>query len=347
MSGLIRPHRHRAGRFELIDQRRLPHHETWLEIDSPEQAAAAIRDMVVRGAPAIGLTAAWGLATLGAAAGDETRWQDACRTLAGSRPTAVNLHWAIRRMSDRRASAQAQGEALAEALRLEAEAIETEDLAMNRRIGETGAAAIPGDNLRILTHCNTGGLATAGWGTALGVVRSLHAQGRLAEAWATETRPYWQGARLTAWEMQRDGLPGRLIPDSAVGAALAGQNIDAVVVGADRIAADGSVANKIGTYTIAVLAARHGVPFFVAAPGSTVDPDCPDGSRIPIELRDERELTEALGQAVAPAGTPAWNPAFDVTPPDLIKGLILDCGLVSPVSTENLRAALCRPEPRS
>lgn len=329
--------------LELIDQRRLPQESVWLTITSPDAAAEAIRDMVVRGAPAIGVTAAFALALMGSEAANHDAWQHACATLNASRPTAVNLGWAVARMDRARSAALAAGaapETLALSLRAEAEAIAAEDLAMNRRIGDYGANAIDGDTVTVLTHCNTGGLATAGWGTALGVIRSLHAAGRLREAWATETRPYWQGARLTAWELKSDGIPFRLLPDSAVGAALAAGKIDAVVVGADRIAADGSVANKIGTYTIAVLAARHSVPFYVAAPVTTVDLTCPDGTAIPIEFRDPREVTEWRSSAVAPKDTPAWNPAFDVTPPDLITALILDTGVVRPPFAPGLREAL-------
>lgn len=336
------PIRHDDGRLRLLDQRRLPSQEIWLDIATPAEAAAAIRDMVVRGAPAIGVTAAWGLALLGDDAARDDVWSRSADQLGASRPTAVNLAWAIGRM--RAARDRALGEPdLAARLRAEAAAIEAEDLAMNRRIGEFGAAAIPGEGLRIMTHCNAGALATAGWGTALGVVRQLHVEGRLREVWANETRPFWQGARLTAWELQRDGIPVRLLPDGAAGAALASGRINAVVVGADRIAADGAVANKIGTYPLAVLAARHGVPFWVAAPRSTVDLACPDGAAIPIEERAADELTEAFGRRIAPAGIEVWNPAFDVTPPELLQGLILDLGVVRPDPPGALRDAL---EPR-
>lgn len=335
----VSPIRHEDGRLRLLDQRRLPTQEIWLDIATPAAAAAAIRDMVVRGAPAIGITAAWGLALLGDDAAHDDAWGRAAAQLGASRPTAVNLGWAIDRM--RTARNRALGEPdLAARLRAEAAAIEAEDLAMNRRIGEYGAAAIPGTGLRIMTHCNAGALATAGWGTALGVVRQLHAEGRLREVWANETRPYWQGARLTVWELQHDDIPVRLLPDGAAGAALASGRIDAIIVGADRIAADGAVANKIGTYSLAVLAARHNVPFWVAAPRSTVDLACPDGAAIPIEERPAKELTEVFGTPIAPEGIEVWNPAFDVTPPELLQGLILDLGVVRLDRPGALRDAL-------
>lgn len=320
----IRPLRRSEGRLELLDQRALPEREEWLTVAGPDDAARAIADMVVRGAPAIGVVAAWGLAMLADAAADDGVWTRATQSIGGSRPTAVNLGWAVRRMDAVRATFRGGAAELAARLRAEAETIENEDLAMCRRIGETGAAAIAGSGLRILTHCNAGALATAGWGTALGVVRQLAAEGRLAHVLADETRPYWQGARLTAWELLADGIEVRLLPDAAAGAALAAGLVDAVVVGADRIAADGAVANKIGTYPLAVLAARHGVPFYVAAPRSTVDLGCPDGRAIPIEERPAAELTHVHGRAIAPADVGVWNPAFDVTPPDLVTAIVLD-----------------------
>lgn len=320
----IHPLRRIGARCELLDQRALPEQERWIPLATPEDAAVAIADMVVRGAPAIGITAAWGLALLGERAAETAAWETATAQLAASRPTAVNLAWAIGRMGAVRTAHCGTPAELAAALCAEAAAIEAEDLAMCRHIGNTGAAAILGNGLRVLTHCNAGALATAGWGTALGVVRQLAAEGRLAHVLANETRPYWQGARLTAWELLADGIPVHLLPDAAAGAALATGLVDVVVVGADRIAADGAVANKIGTYLLAVLANRHGVPFYVAAPRSTVDLACPNGAAIPIEERAAEELTHVHGRRIAAAGVLVWNPAFDVTPPDLITALILD-----------------------
>ncbi len=342
----VRPMRWQRFRLELIDQRELPLDVQWISIETPAQAAEAIQTMVVRGAPAIGVTAAYGLATLQDEASNNTVWTAACDRLAASRPTAVNLFWAIERMTQRREQILAADGDLANGLAEEAEAMDAEDTQMNFAIGRNGAAAIEGTDRTVLTHCNAGALATSGWGTALGVIRELHTQGRLASVLATETRPYWQGARLTTWELLQDDVPVTLLPDPAAGAAIKQGKVSAVVVGADRIAADGSAANKIGTYTLAVLARQHGIPFYVAAPVSTVDLECATGDDIPIEIRSADEVLQFRGQAVAPAGTDVWNPAFDVTPPDLITEIILDSGRIKPPFGPGLSAAVTESSTR-
>jgi methylthioribose-1-phosphate isomerase len=317
--GAIQPIRWHGDHLQLLDQRLLPLEESYLTVRSAAQMAAAIHDMVVRGAPAIGITAAYGVA-LAARAGDDLG--QAIAVLEASRPTAVNLHWALARMRGRIAAG-----ADAASLLAEAEAIHAEDLAMNQRMGELGAALFSAP-VSVLTHCNTGALATGGHGTALGVIRSAHARGRLKQVYAGETRPWLQGARLTAWELQKEGIPAQLIVDSAAAMLMAQGKIDWVIVGADRIAANGDVANKIGTYSLAVLARFHGVKFMVVAPGTTVDLTTPEGAAIPIEERSARELTEFRGQASAPAGFPALNPVFDVTPAALVDVLVTERGVV-------------------
>jgi methylthioribose-1-phosphate isomerase len=303
---VIRPLRYEEGALLLLDQRRLPVEEEWLRCETPEEVAEAIRTLAVRGAPAIGLAAAYGMAL----AGDQAA---AYELLAGTRPTAVNLRWALD-------GASAADDPLAFARDLERSQDEAD-----RRIAELGAALFePGT--RALTHCNTGALATGGYGTAGGVLRAAHEAGRLDLAWVTETRPLLQGARLTAWELQREGVPFRLVTDSSVGALMERGLVDRVVVGADRVAANGDVANKVGTYPIAVLAARHGVPFYVAAPTSTLDPSTPSGSDIPIE---ERAPSEVLGDA-APEGADALNLAFDITPAELVTVIVTEDGLFEP-----------------
>jgi len=307
--------RYQPGLLELLDQRLLPEREVWLQLRDGAAAADAIRDMVVRGAPAIAITAAYGLAL--AVRGGEDRAATRARLMA-SRPTAVNLRWALERLD-------AIPDAAVEA---EAVAIHEEDLTINRALGEVGAAVLPPGG--IYTHCNTGALATGGWGTALGVIRAIAASGRPVSVYAGETRPYLQGARLTAWELWKEGIDCTLVPDSAAGAAMASGRVASVIVGADRVAANGDTANKIGTYNLAVLARHHGLPFYVAVPTSTLDPRCPSGADIPIEERSADELRAFRGHAIAPADVGVWNPAFDVTPAALITGWITENGLWTP-----------------
>jgi methylthioribose-1-phosphate isomerase len=264
--------------------------------------------------------------------------------MSRARPTAVNLFWAIERMRRVLASAQEEGASGVEiAARLEDEAarIHDEDLAACRAIGEHGGALVP-DGGRVLTHCNAGGLATAGYGTALGVIRGARDAGKTVRVWADETRPFLQGARLTAWELMKDGIETTVLADVAAATLLRRGAIDLVVVGADRIAANGDVANKIGTYPLAVLAREHGVPFYVAAPTSTIDPDCPDGSAIPIEERESREVTELFGTRVAPAGVGVFNPAFDVTPARLVTAIVTERGIARPPFEAALRSLFAR-----
>lgn len=341
--------------LRLLDQRRLPEEERWIECPDPASAAEAIRDMAVRGAPAIGIAAAYGVALAlarptaggaGDARGIRERFEGAARLLLAARPTAVNLAAAIERQRGRLSETLAAGnpadlaERAARSLFAEADAIAAEDVAANRRIGEFGRSLLPAAPAptRFLTHCNTGSLATGGYGTALGIVRSAAESGRRVEVFACETRPRLQGARLTAWELLAAGIPVTLITDGTVGALLARERVDAVVVGADRIAANGDTANKIGTYQAAVLAREHGVPFWVAAPFSTVDLATADGAGIPIEERAASEVTELSGKRVAPPGAAAWNPAFDVTPARLISAIVTERGIARPPYRESLAA---------
>jgi methylthioribose-1-phosphate isomerase len=298
--------------------------------------AEAIRTLAVRGAPAIGVTAAFGV-VLAALASPATAAdalladvEVAVKGLAATRPTAVNLFWALERMRRQAVEQRARpaGEIRAR-LGAEAEAILAEDLAANRRLGAHGAALVP-EGARILTHCNAGGLATAGYGTALGIVRAAAEAGRRPFVWVDETRPVLQGARLTAWELGKEGIPHTVIADVAAASIMARGEIDLVVVGADRIAANGDTANKIGTYSLAVLAQAHRLPFYVAAPFSTIDPSIPDGRAIPIEERDAREVQELAGQRIVPATSPARNPAFDVTPAALITAIVTERGVFRP-----------------
>lgn len=307
--------RYRPGTLSLLDQRLLPQAESWLRIQDSAGAADAIRDMVVRGAPAIAITAAYGLA-LGVQAGED-RAEARARLLA-SRPTAVNLRWAIERL-DVLPDSQLEAEAVA---------IHAEDARICRALGDAGAAIVPSGGL--YTHCNTGALATGGWGTALGVVRSLHSLGRPVHVYAGETRPYLQGARLTAWELVTEDIPCTLVTDSMAAAVMAAGLVNSVVVGCDRVAANGDTANKIGTYGLAVLAQHHDLPFYVAMPMSTLDLRCPDGARIPIEARDGAEVRAFRGEATAPSDVEVWNPAFDVTPAALITGWITERGPWTP-----------------
>jgi len=320
MSDAVRPIVWSGDHLRLLDQRELPARETWVECRSAAEVAAAIHGMAVRGAPAIGISAAYGLA-LDARAGRD--YDAAERVLAESRPTAINLRWALdrmRRLPDRGAPA----------LLAEAVAIHREDLEQNLHIGELGAALLPLQGARVLTHCNTGALATGGHGTALGVIRTAWQQGRIAQVYNTETRPWLQGARLTAWELMRERIPTKLIADGAAAHLMSREQIDWVIVGADRIAANGDTANKIGTYALAIAAKHHGAKFMVVAPTGTFDLSCPDGAHIPIEERTSIELTEHQGRALAPAGMQTWNPVFDVTPAALIDAIVCEKGVFAP-----------------
>ena len=330
----------------MIDQRKLPSVEVYVSCKTAAEVAKAIKTMVIRGAPAIGVAAAMGIA-LGmrrsSASGTKqftTEFQKTCDLMAGTRPTAVNLFWAIERMKRVFAEA-AQGGCSVDEIkqRLEAEArrIHDEDLASCRAMGAHGATLVPQD-ARILTHCNAGALATAGYGTALGVVRAAAEQGKRVAVLADETRPFLQGARLTAWELVKDGIDTTVITDNMAGAMMRLGNVDLVVVGADRIAANGDVANKIGTYAVAVLAKEHGIPFYVAAPISTVDLQTPDGSGIPIEERNDKEVTHVGASRVTPEGARIRNPAFDVTPNQYVTAIITERGIARAPYQESLAA---------
>jgi methylthioribose-1-phosphate isomerase len=328
----VTPIRWERGRLLLLDQRRLPAEERYVVCAGASATARAIREMVVRGAPAIGVAAAYGLAAeahrfrAGRVREDFTR---AAETLAAARPTAVNLRWALERMRtvlDSMPAAVAPAEA-ARGLAGEAERIHGDDVDVNRRLAAHGARLL-GDVGDVITHCNAGALATAGYGTALGVIRAAWESGRRFGVFATETRPYLQGARLTAWELTKLGIPVTLITDSMVGRLLQTGRIGAAIVGTDRTAANGDVANKVGTYQIAVLARLHGVPFYVAAPTSSIDLECRDGSAIPIEERDPREVTHLDGKRIAPEGVRVFNPAFDVTPAELVTAIVTEHGVV-------------------
>ena len=320
----VTPLRWTGASLQLLDQRLLPNEEKWIECDDAAQVATAIRDMVVRGAPAIGVSAAFGVA-LAALRGDDVNV--AAELLRAARPTAVNLGWAI----DRMLAARDRGDDLT----AEAERIHDEDVEGNMRIGRFGAELL-GQRSTVLTHCNAGALATAGYGTALGVIRAAKESGKSIDVFAGETRPYLQGARLTAWELQQEGIDVTLITDSMSGYFFQQERFDAVVVGADRIAANGDTANKIGTYTLAVLAHTHVVPFYIAAPASTIDIACPSGDAIPIEERSGAEVVEAFGRRIAPEGISVRHPAFDVTPARLITAIITDRGVLWPPFAESI-----------
>ncbi len=313
----IEPIRWKGDRLELLDQRLLPERSEYVSCRTAEEVAKAIKDMVVRGAPAIGCAAAFGIALNGS--------EESFSRLAASRPTAVNLFWALERMRKAR-------DRVAEAI-----AIFEEDLAANRAMGEHGAKLI-GANARVMTYCNAGALATSGYGTALGVIRSAKSKG--VSVIACETRPYLQGARLTAWECVQEGIPCTLITDNMAGHLMATGQVDAVIVGADRIAANGDAANKIGTYMVAVLARRHGLPFYVAAPSSTFDLAIADGTKIPIEERPPQEVTGHRGLRWAPEGVNVRNPAFDVTPAELISAIICEKGVAREPNRERIRGLL-------
>jgi methylthioribose-1-phosphate isomerase len=330
----------------MIDQRKLPASEIYVNCKTANDVAKAIKTMVIRGAPAIGVAAAMGIA-LGmrrsSASGTKqftTEFQKTCDLMASTRPTAVNLFWAIERMKKVFAEAAQGGCSVNEIKqRLEAEArrIHDEDVESCRTMGAHGATLVPQD-ARILTHCNAGALATAGYGTALGVIRAAAEQGKKVAVLADETRPFLQGARLTAWELVRDGIDTTVITDSMAGSMMRLGHVDLVVVGADRIAANGDVANKIGTYGVAVLAKEHGIPFYVAAPLSTIDLNTPDGSKIPIEERNEKEVTHLGSAQLTPEGAHIRNPAFDVTPNRFVTAIITERGIARPPFTESLPA---------
>ncbi len=345
---MIRPVEWRNGAVVLLDQRLLPVQEVYRVYRDHREVARAIKDMVVRGAPAIGVTAAMGIA-LGMMTARprelDRSFERICKRFAATRPTAVNLFWAIERMQRSFAAARGRSlEVVREILLQEALAIHEEDIANNRALGAYGAPLLPKRGT-VLTHCNAGALATAGYGTALGVIRAARESGKLVTVLADETRPFLQGARLTAWELKKDKIPVTVITDNMAGHLFKSGNIDAVVVGADRIAANGDAANKIGTYTVAVLAARHGVPFYVAAPVSTIDPDSKSGDDIPIEERPAREVTHLAGEQITPRGVRVANPAFDVTPHDLIAAIITDRGVARAPYTKSL-AKLLKATPR-
>jgi methylthioribose-1-phosphate isomerase len=334
------------GAVVMIDQRKLPATEVYVTCKTAQEVAKAIKTMVIRGAPAIGVAAAMGLA-LGmrrsTATGTRqftTEFQKLCDLMAATRPTAVNLFWAIERMKKTFAEAAHDGcsvEEIKKRLDAEAARIEAEDIESCRTMGAHGATLVPAE-ARILTHCNAGALATAGYGTALGVIRAAAEAGKKVAVFADETRPFLQGARLTAWELVKDGIDTTVITDNMAGAMMRLGNVDLVVVGADRIAANGDVANKIGTYAVAVLAKEHGIPFYVAAPISTVDLKTPDGSAIPIEERSDREVTHVGSSRLTPAGARIRNPAFDVTPSKYVTAIITERGIARAPYDQSLAA---------
>ena len=330
---MIAPIRWEENRLLLLDQTLLPMEERFREYSRWPDVAEAIRTLVVRGAPAIGCAAAFGLVLAARQSlAEDTEGilrdlEEAEKGLASTRPTAVNLFWALDRM--RRVAHAERARSVPDfraRLLAEAQAILEEDLAGNRALGAHGASLVP-EGARILTHCNAGALATAGYGTAVGVIRAAHERGRVAMVWVDETRPVMQGSRLTAWEMVKEGIPHRLISDVAAGFVMKRGEVDLVVTGADRIASNGDTANKIGTYSVAVLAKHHGIPFYIAAPFSTIDTSIPSGAAIPIEERAGDEVRHTGGRQTAPSETPVYNPAFDVTPAELIAGIITERGV--------------------
>ena len=325
----------------MLDQRLLPHKEIRRICRDHEEVAQAIREMVIRGAPAIGVAAAMGVA-LGAWKSREKnfdqQFERILAALSKTRPTAVNLFWALERMRKVYTDNRSRGvQTVQRLLKQEAQKIYKEDIAANRQLGKFGASLL-GNARQVMTHCNAGALATAGYGTALGVIRALHESGKQVEVWVNETRPFLQGARLTAWELKKEKIPATLVTDSMAGYLMQEGRIDAVVVGCDRVAANGDVANKIGTYAIAVLAKRHGIPFYVAAPTSSIDLNCPSGKAIPLEQRDPKEVSHIFGRSLAPKGIRIFNPAFDVTAQDLISAIITEKGVIHPPYQHNIRA---------
>ena len=338
------------GEVVMIDQRKLPVREVYVRCRTAREVARAIRSMVIRGAPAIGVAAAMGLAlelrrsTASGTAQLAGEFYRTCDLLAATRPTAVNLFWAVARMKQAFAGSVRAGrsvEEIRETMDAESARIHDEDVASCRALGRHGAEVVPPE-ARVLTHCNAGALATGGYGTALGVVRAAVEAGKRVAVYADETRPFLQGARLTAWELLRDGIETTVIADGMAGPLMRAGRVDVVVVGADRIAANGDIANKIGTYTVAVLAREHGVPFYVAAPVSTIDLQTPDGAAIAIEERDAKELTHLGSARLAPEGAAVWNPAFDVTPARLVAGVITERGICRAPLADSLKA-VCSP----
>lgn len=324
-----------GDRLVLIDQTRLPHDLSWVTCTTAEHVTASIAAMVVRGAPAIGVAAAFGLALAAREAASLPRAEAlaainaAAARLRAARPTAVNLAWALASLCETISRVAGDGGALADAAARAALTLYEEDIAINQAIGSAGLPLIP-EGAQVLTHCNAGALATAGHGTALGVLRTAHAAGRKFHVWVDETRPYWQGARLTAWELVTLGIEATLICDNMAGHFMKQGRIDRVIVGADRIATNGDTANKIGTYSLGVLAAVHSIPLYVAAPLSTIDPQCPTGDHIPIEERPPEELTHVRGEPLAAPGIAVANPGFDVTPARYVSGIITEAGVLKP-----------------
>jgi methylthioribose-1-phosphate isomerase len=333
----IRPVRFETDRLRVLDQTLLPSQEVYLDLFSVDEVAAAIRRLAVRGAPLLGITAAYALAIEAARGAEIADLEDAGRMLVATRPTAVNIAWAVGRVLARARAATDIPSGVAD----EAREIEAEDAASCSAIGSIGAELVP-EGANVLTHCNTGMLCTAGIGTALGVIYRAHLDGKGVHVWVDETRPVWQGARLTAWELRRLGVPMTLIPDGAAAPLMAAGRVDLVLVGADRIARNGDVANKVGTYGLAVLAGHHRVPFYVAAPTSSIDPSTRSGSEIVVEERDPAEVTAPLGLAVAPAGTRVSNPAFDVTPAALVTAIVTERGVHRPPFEATLSEAMGR-----
>ncbi len=341
MTEAIRPiWRDDDGAVVMLDQTQLPHDEIYHRYRTADEVAEAIRDMIIRGAPAIGVAAAMGLA-LGARQLAERSFEAdfaaLCERMAATRPTAVNLFWAIDRIKVLIAAFDGGHDSLLDRLDVEAQTILDDDIAINRAMGRHGAELIP-DGARILTHCNTGSLATAGYGTALGVIRAAVAAGKKIHVFADETRPYLQGSRLTAWECVKERIPVTVIADSAAGHLMATGEIDLAITGADRVVANGDSANKIGTYQVATMCARHGLPFYIAAPTSTVDLAIADGKDIPIEERSADEVRTVFGKPIAPHGVPVRNPAFDVTPAELITGIVTEEGVARPPFVADLAA---------
>jgi methylthioribose-1-phosphate isomerase len=321
------------GRVRLVDQRALPARLRFVSCADVDALVDAIRTLTVRGAPALGIAGAFGVALAARTEADAADVRAASKRISEARPTAVNLGWGVAR------ALLAWEDGGAAAALAAARTIADDEVMRNRRMGGNGADLLEA-NARVLTHCNTGGLACGGYGTALGVIRAAHEAGKRPSVWVDETRPLLQGARLTAWELDRLGIPGRLVADGVAGSLMARGEVDAVIVGADRIAANGDVANKVGTYSLSVLARHHGVPFYVAAPTTTVDLATPSGSVIPVEQRAPSEVTELAGRAIAPAGFPAHNPAFDVTPAELVTAIVTESGIARAPYPQSLAGAV-------